>query len=85
VDSEALRVLMAVGLKDPNALVGALSGGQRRRLALASALLGSPVRACLLACLAGWLACLLAWLAGLLACLAGWLACLLSWLACFAR
>jgi ABC-type branched-subunit amino acid transport system ATPase component len=56
VDSEALRVLMAVGLKDPNALVGTLSGGQRRRLALASALLGSPVRACLLACLAGWLA-----------------------------
>ncbi|KAF6262123.1 P-loop containing nucleoside triphosphate hydrolase protein [Scenedesmus sp. NREL 46B-D3] len=42
VDSDARRILEAVGLKDPNAAVGRLSGGQRRRLALASALLGSP-------------------------------------------
>jgi len=42
VDAEARRMLEAVGLKDANAKVGNLSGGQRRRLALASALLGSP-------------------------------------------
>eukprot|EP00879_Flechtneria_rotunda_P011674 GHRR01012194.1.p1 GENE.GHRR01012194.1~~GHRR01012194.1.p1 ORF type:complete len:625 (+),score=273.22 GHRR01012194.1:471-2345(+) len=42
VDSKAHRILEAVGLTDPNVKVGKLSGGQRRRLALAAALLGSP-------------------------------------------
>lgn len=42
VDAEAKRLLDAVGLTNPNATVNALSGGQRRRLALAAALLGNP-------------------------------------------
>lgn len=42
VDSDARRTLEAVGLPDPNVKVGKLSGGQRRRMALAAALLGSP-------------------------------------------
>lgn len=42
VDSEARRLLEAVGLGDPGSKVSQLSGGQRRRLALAAALLGSP-------------------------------------------
>jgi alpha-D-ribose 1-methylphosphonate 5-triphosphate synthase subunit PhnL len=39
---QARRLLEAVGLPDPNAPVSGLSGGQRRRLALAAALLGGP-------------------------------------------
>ncbi|KAI8472336.1 MAG: P-loop containing nucleoside triphosphate hydrolase protein [Monoraphidium minutum] len=42
VDSEARRLLEAIGLPDPNAPASGLSGGQRRRLALATALLGGP-------------------------------------------
>ncbi|KAF8071337.1 yfmR [Scenedesmus sp. PABB004] len=42
VDGEARRILSAVGLPDANAPVAGLSGGQRRRLALAAALLGGP-------------------------------------------
>ncbi len=39
---QARRLLEAVGLPDPNAPISGLSGGQRRRLALAAALLGTP-------------------------------------------
>ncbi|GLC41037.1 hypothetical protein PLESTB_000950000 [Pleodorina starrii] len=42
IDAEAKRVLEAVGITDLNAPVDKLSGGQRKRVALAAALLGKP-------------------------------------------
>ena len=42
LDTEARRLLEAVGLPDPGAPIAGLSGGQLRRLALAGALLGGP-------------------------------------------
>ncbi|GIL85565.1 hypothetical protein Vretifemale_14058 [Volvox reticuliferus] len=42
IDAEAKRVLEAVGITDLNAAVDKLSGGQRKRVALAAALLGKP-------------------------------------------
>jgi ATP-binding cassette subfamily F protein uup len=39
---EAEAILDSLGLADPNRLAGALSGGERRRLALARVLVGSP-------------------------------------------
>lgn len=42
IDAEAKRVLEAVGLRDPTLRTDKLSGGQRKRVALAAALLGEP-------------------------------------------
>ncbi|PNW81895.1 hypothetical protein CHLRE_06g265100v5 [Chlamydomonas reinhardtii] len=42
IDAEAKRVLEAVGITDLSACVDNLSGGQRKRVALAAALLGKP-------------------------------------------
>ncbi|GFR43243.1 hypothetical protein Agub_g4303 [Astrephomene gubernaculifera] len=42
VDAEAKRVLEAVGITDMAASVDQMSGGQRKRVALAAALLGKP-------------------------------------------
>ena len=42
IDAEARRVLEAVGMRDVNQGVGSLSGGQKKRVALAAALMGRP-------------------------------------------
>lgn len=42
IDAEAKRVLEAVGITDLNMPADKLSGGQRKRVALAAALLGTP-------------------------------------------
>lgn len=42
IDAEAKRVLEAVGIKDLALRTDKLSGGQRKRVALAAALLGAP-------------------------------------------
>lgn len=42
VKSDAQDILQKLGLPDPNSRVGGLSGGQKRRVALAAAVLAAP-------------------------------------------
>lgn len=42
IKADAQNMLLKLGLPDPNKMVGGLSGGQKRRVALAAALLAAP-------------------------------------------